>query len=342
VSEEIVSIPFDPVPVLESLHAYSRKLLFLDQNYWRGLIADGTPAWQTLRKRLQDLVSGGQLLVPVTTSNLVELSKLTDAGQLQDIATLMNDLSRSVVLVDSRVRLAREMAFFIRNHRAPPGFAARRRQHALSIWPALSGPVFLESHPSGRGREIAEAIAPEVFEAMARDGIRLTEPHMGGYPGWLREIDAKYESSMNDLRARNASLPRRSFEVQVRDEAAAQLAAGPTSFKALRREVGDELLARFTAAFPTDEGKRAAYMAGCPTLFTAAHVHAAYLEHPKRFLRSDAYDMENLITAAPYTDVAALDGHTRHIGSVRLQLDSTFGSRFASSPTEILDLMSGY
>ena len=69
------------------------------------------------------------------------------------------------------------------------------------------------------------------------------------------------------------------------------------------------------AAFPTAESKIKAYLAGCPTLLTASQVYAAYFEHGKPYLRSDDYDMENLITAAPYADVAAFDKHTRHIGS---------------------------
>lgn len=338
-TDDSVHIQFDPDPTLEALHAHTRKLVFLDQSYWRNLVSTPGAVWATLRARLEASVTRGDLLVPVTSSNLIELSKLTDPAQLRDIAAIMNDLSRSVVFVDTRVRLAREMAFLIRNHRGPFAFSNRRRKHALSIWPATSGPVSLESHPSELGREVAQDIAPAVFQQMIADGIRLTEPHMGGYPDWLRRIDEDYETGMNDIRSRNAAARNLSFEARVREEAAALLKTEPTSFKALRAELGDEVLARFAAAYPTDERKRALYLSGCPTLYTSAHVHAAYLEHGKNYLRSDAYDMENLITAAPYSDIAAFDGHTRHIGSTRLRLDATFNCKFAANPKEILEGM---
>jgi hypothetical protein len=330
-----LTITFDPTPHLDSLDTDRRRLLFLDQSYWLDLVDAPTSDWIELREALNAEVEGGRLLVPVTSWNLMEAAKLRNEQQLTSLSEIMNTLSRNVVFVDSGVRLRREISYFIRNHRAGVTVAQRRRRHALSVWPAMSGELSLESHPSEEGRAIAEAIAPEVFEEMTRQGIRLVEPTMGGYPEWLKEGDVKYEEGM-------ARIPRglppgaHAFRDQVEEEAAFLLLNSGFSASELEHEIGSELMASFIATYPTDATKRDAYLVACPTLYASAHIHAAYRQHGGPYRASDFFDISNLVLAVPYADLVTFDAHATHIARNRLKLDERFGCQFLTGPGSIL------
>jgi hypothetical protein len=335
-----ISIPFDPRPFLDALDPGRRRLLFLDQSYWLDLVRPPSSEWRALRTSLENEVEGGRLLVPVTHANLLEAAKLRDGSQLAAVASLMNSLSRNVVFVDTRIRLRREIKYFLRNSRSGVAVSQRRWQHALSIWPAFGGDLSLESHPSPEGRAVAEAIAPAAFDQLAREGIRLVESHMGGYSEWLKASDVMYEARMADLKARIGK-GERPLQRQVELEAANLLEHSGFSPFELAKEIGHETMARFAAAHSTPEAKRAAYLAACPTLYASAHVLAAYLEHDKEYGRSDFFDVENLIVAVPYAHLVTFDGHATHIARNRLHLHERFGCRFLSGPSDVLQAICG-
>lgn len=126
------------------------------------------------------------------------------------------------------------------------------------------------------------------------------------------------------------------FAVQLREEADSILRRLGESRPNLR-SLGDELMARFVARYPTDEARIAFHVTHVPTLFVAAAVRAAYLENGKTFKPNDFFDMENLIVAAPYAPVAAVDKTTCHIGAVRLKLEERFPIRIVSKPEHLLE-----
>jgi hypothetical protein len=332
---EPLRISFDPRPYLDELDVGRRRVVFLDLNFWLNLTDRPSPIWLEIENVLRAGVESGRMIVPVTSWNLIELSKLRNLDQGGTCIDLVCDLSRSVVFRDRASRIRDEVRFVLRNHRTPPGMNEMRWWFGLTIWPAMHGDVELVSHPSPLGREVLGTLGAEILDAMARSGLRTCEPEMLGKAAELAPHGDRWEESMAELRR---DRPGRSvnFEAQIREEADGILLRLGESRLNLR-SLGDELMARFVARYPTDGARIDFYVAHVPTLFVTAAVHAAYLESGKNYTRNDFFDIENLITAAPYAHVAAVDKTMRHIGAERLKLGERFPVRIVSTPESLLE-----
>lgn len=320
---------------MEKLKVGERTIIFLDQSYWMNLAEAKAGPWLELRAELKRSVASGRLLVPVTTPNLLELMKLTDLEQGAGCAALMNELSQNVVFHGQQARLGRELRFLIRNHRDRPTFRDTPWWFGFSMFPAMSGDPELVSHPSEKGREIASAIAPEVFETMWSEGIRRVEPALGGYPDWLRVLDEAYETKMASLRARLGQGAAKYADLFM-EELIAVLNTSALDYGELRRDLGDEILASFFAKYRTDDEKRFFYAAGSRTLFAAAATHAAYVVGGKTYRRNDLYDLENLITAVSYANMAAVDKGMYHV-AVSRKLGEIHGTTVVKKCEDLLE-----
>jgi hypothetical protein len=325
---------FDPRPYLDELNVGRRKVVFLDLNFWLNLTDRLSPIWLEIENVLRAGVESGRVIVPVTSWNLIELSKLRNLEQGGACLDLVCDLSRNVVFRDRASRIGDEVRFVLRNHRSPPRMNETRWWFGLTIWPAMHGEVELVSHPSPLGREVLETLGAGMLDAMARSGLRTCESKMLGGAAQLEPYGDRWEESMAELRR---DRPRGSvnFETQLREEADATLRHLGESRLNLR-SLGDELMARFVARYPTDEARIVFHVAHVPSLFVTAAVHAAYVESGKNYTRNDFFDIENLIAAAPYAHVAAVDKTMRHIGAERLKLGERFPIRIVSTPEHLL------
>lgn len=85
---------------------------------------------------------------------------------------LVCELSRNVVFRDRRSRISDEVRYVVRNHHTPPAMHEMPWWVGLTIWPAMHGEIELVSHPSPFGREVLEKMGPEIFDEMARNGLR--------------------------------------------------------------------------------------------------------------------------------------------------------------------------
>jgi hypothetical protein len=332
---EPLRLPVDPRPYLEANRVGQRRRIFLDQSYWLNLIKRPVPVWREIEEALRAGVTQGWLLVPVTGWNLLELSKLRDKEQGQQCIALMSELSKSVVFRDRDVRIKDELAYAVRNHERPPAMRQVPWWFGFSMYPGMYGDVELVSHPSAQGRQILERLGAELIEEMVLKGLLTVEPRMLGYPEFLKKSEDEYERRMAEFRKQEPG-KRLRYREQFRKEQAAivdRLARDGVDF---REVLGDELLARFAARYPTDPDRRAFHIDHVPTLFLSIAVLTAWVESGATYERNDFFDIENLITAIPYAHIAAVDKMMRHVAVERLKLEEQFSIRVVDKPDDLL------
>jgi hypothetical protein len=100
----------------ESLNG--KKLVYLDTKYWiilreAATNADGDPANATLLDMLRRKVALGTLLCPISASTFVELMKQTDTTSRLATATLIDELSHGVCLIEEERRVSTEISYFL-------------------------------------------------------------------------------------------------------------------------------------------------------------------------------------------------------------------------------------
>jgi hypothetical protein len=100
--------------------AVTRKtVVYLDTNYWICLrqAAQGAPnadsAYATLLEWLRKAVAAGMLVCPISASTFLELMKQADPVSRLSTASLINELSEGVALIEEQERFETEIAYFI-------------------------------------------------------------------------------------------------------------------------------------------------------------------------------------------------------------------------------------
>lgn len=85
----------------------------------------------------------------------------------------------------------------------------------------------------------------------------------------------------------------------------------------------------------SDDEKREMLRA-CPTFWCRYKLLAATRSHKKTLKENDLWDLQQVLSAAPYVDCLACDRGTRHICTRLVRLEEKYGTKIVSKPDEIL------
>ena len=132
-----------------------KKLIYLDTNYWITLheAAEKTDVEAIefrLLRALRNGVATGLVLCPISANIFIELMKQTDARSRQAKASLIDELSQGVALMDEEERVSLEVSYFIQSKL--PGESLYPLEHL--VWCKL-GYVFGIQHPTNTAFEPA-------------------------------------------------------------------------------------------------------------------------------------------------------------------------------------------
>jgi len=98
VSNPNLSVKFDRLEWLERTESLKPRILFLDLNYWIRLSEGQDEIYREMRNLLYKAVEKRQLICPVSLSLLMEFQKRPASNKREDIAQLMDRLSRKLSL----------------------------------------------------------------------------------------------------------------------------------------------------------------------------------------------------------------------------------------------------
>jgi hypothetical protein len=146
----------------ESLSA--KKLIYLDTNYWITLHEAAEKAGADaiefrLLSALRTAVAAGLVLCPISANTFIELMKQTDARSRHAMASLIDELSQGVALMDEEERVGLEVSFFIQSKL--PGQSLYPLDQL--VWCKL-GYVFGIQHPTNTAFEPAtETLVQKAF-----------------------------------------------------------------------------------------------------------------------------------------------------------------------------------
>ena len=137
----------------------SKKLVYFDTKYWITLQeaaqnSENQPTEAALLTALRTGVANGRILCPISASNFIELMKQTDAVSRQSMASLIDELSQGVALVDEEERIGSEVSYFIRSK--IPGESLYPLE--LRMWCKLSY-IFGIQHPTNTPFESSTELA---------------------------------------------------------------------------------------------------------------------------------------------------------------------------------------
>jgi hypothetical protein len=142
----------------------TKKLIYLDTNYWITLHeaaqkTDSEAIEFRLLRALRNGVATGLILCPISANTFIELMKQTDARSRYAVASLIDELSQGVALMDEEERVNLEVSYFIQSKLS--GASLYAPEHLA--WCKL-GYVFGIQHPTNTAFEPAvETVVQKAF-----------------------------------------------------------------------------------------------------------------------------------------------------------------------------------
>ena len=84
------------------------------------------------------------------------------------------------------------------------------------------------------------------------------------------------------------------------------------------------------------DGEKREMLKACPIFWCRYKLLAAIRAHKKTLKENDLWDLQHVLSAAPYVDCLACDGGTRHICTQLVRVDEKYETKIVSKPGEIL------
>ena len=176
------------------------KIVYLDQNKWIDLARavkapDDFPEHHAVLEKLVEGSKAGELLVPLTQSNIYETHKISDRARRHDLAFAQATLSQGRVFRGRSKRLEIEATDVMRRAFGLEPLA--RKPHWF-----LSN-VFFEATIEWEVDGLGGKVSPRVFEAIQRDPPRFLYDYLMNTPEDVRQAAVrKFSEGSEKLRQR--------------------------------------------------------------------------------------------------------------------------------------------
>lgn len=317
---------FDRELALRTGDFLSRKLLFLDLNFWIDFGDRKTAELRHLADILLHLVQAGKLLCPVSISLLLETLKLQPPSRRSTLYALMDRLSLRLTL---RLHTA---VFRDEFRRVMQGEETDRSVAYTHVIDALLDSPHI-AVPDGWAK-------PQAEDFLKQFGVRLSTLTIAECMEMVDE--AKSQDILSQLRSNLMELARESSKWDADNKVSRdrlekwEFAATIRSFipevaRVLLTLQDDTLLPVKEAS---DQEKRD-LLNSCPTFWSEHKVLAALRATHKPLTENDFWDVQHIASAVPYVDCLACDRFTRNVVAEVARADRQFGTTIARNSSEV-------
>jgi hypothetical protein len=332
-----MNIDFNREYYLTEHQLNARKIIFLDFNFWLGLLWGKSHLFKALCKIIADGVDQNRLVIPISLANFWELLKQKDKSQLHECSLLMDKLSKRIVFRDYHRAILDELVFLYQNDRKGLSFQDFPVEIGFTLLPEILGDAALSWREPESAREIHRQMAKMIFNKLIDQDVYYFASILDKEERKIR-VMKRHSDYERNMKQTLSMLDRDSFsfEEQINREIDAIMEGCGSRIDAKMKRVDPSVKIKFLSRHDFQTLRRY-YFEKCPTLHSAALIFAAYVEHAKTYRQNDFYDVENLSSVCPYSDIVAIDKHMRHIASNRLKLDIKLNTIIVSTPADLLD-----
>lgn len=326
--QEGISYSFNRLGWLRKTRYLLRPILFLDLNHWINLAEKQDKVYRELSETLHEAVDAGKLVCPVSPSLLMEVEKRPLSDKRDRYCQLMDRLS-------GKLSLRNELVVFAEEFRARGLDQQIERQIAYSFFiDAMSTGSRLE-FPEGWTEESAEQAAKLSFDRITSTSISqavnmFTEEQRDHNISILRNGWSQLAQQAGEWREQNEEVSAREIE---RAEFASTVDALVPHLAPFFVKADRSVLMKLSLM--SDDEKREMLMA-CPTFWCRYKLLAAIRAHKKTLKENDLWDLQHVLSAAPYVDCLACDRGTWHMCTQLVRLDEKYETKIISKPDEIL------
>ncbi len=340
-----------------TLQVYKRPtVVYLDQNFWIDLSRArlGLPVADEFRVAFQLLAKGvadGRLVVPLSSTHYLELSKVTDVGRRHEVATTMAELSKYRTMADLHSLLRYEFRSALAAHLgyAPPaplavfGYGASFAFGQGVGWYRVTGdPETLDRIRKERGQDYVDRLEVQQNARAQFRFLRGPSPH--DEPA-LRLYGYRPEAvfAVAEERARREAALAAKLTPHQRSHQLPDIVAA----RELIHEFGDNLttvLAEYHWTWDDffERGKEWAhqFLSRVPT----AHVWlslkiANHRNRDKPWVVNDVHDIDGLSRAVPYCDVVAAEKHAYALLRA-LKLNARYSTHVVRGASQLVSVLS--
>lgn len=317
----------------------AKKIIFMDFNFWINILQRKSQLCKALYNIIADGVDQNRLVVPISLANFWELLKQKDKSQLHECSLLMDKLSKRIVFRDYHRAIVDELVFLYQNDKNGLSFRDFPVEIGFTLLPEILGDAALSWREPELAREIHRQMAKTIFNKLIDQDVYYFASVLDKEERRTRVMKrhSDYERNMKQTFCR-LNRDSFSFEEQINREINEIMEGCRSRIDAKMKKVDSSVKIKSLSKHDFQTLRRY-YFEKCPTLHASALIFAAYVEHAKTYRQNDFYDIENLVTVCPYSDLVAVDKHMRHIASNRLKLDTKLNTTIVSTPTDLLQAL---
>jgi hypothetical protein len=319
---------FDRLGWLESGGYLSRKLLFLDLNFWIRLSNPRTSLHKELKKLIADMVEAGKLLCPVSASLLMELAKRPRDTDREGHSQLMDTFSKGVSL-----RMVHE-TFREEFKAALQGSQVERQAVYSHFFDACSKEIIF---PASEGS--AESEVKRTLDAVLAN-------YMFNYLTTM-SITKFMNEWMKDATQTIVAHLRQGFEEKSQEEGkwrqqnvVTSKAVEPAEFWGTLQELSTEIQHVLQTIDPklsrNLESRLIIILDSCPSFWCHYKIMSKLRLDRPAVEENDIWDFLHVSLAVPYVDCLACDKATRHLCSNVLGMNKKYGTQILSGEYELL------
>lgn len=327
--QRTISYDFDRLGWLQRSGYLTRRILFLDLNYWISLYEERNDVYRELSKALHEEVDAGRLICPVSPSLLMEVQKRPRDERRYGYCQLMDRLS-------GRLSLRVGPAIFAEEFRALALGLTIEREVAYSFFLDAMSSGWRLNFPEGWTRQSSQQAARLAFDQFTSMSIPVavnipTDEQREQNITYLREGWSRLAQQAGEWREQNEEVSAR--EIEQAEFASTVQSLVPHAASFLLTEADRSVLTRLNSM--SDDDKRE-MLEACPTFWCEYKVLAAVRSSRRTVGENDLWDLQHVASAAPYVDCLACDRGTRHICAQLVRMDEKYGTRIVARPDEIL------
>lgn len=304
------------------------RLVYLDLNHWISLAQANTghPQGASFRETLEACKAAkasGVALFPLSAAHYIEMYKIKDPRQRQDLAAVMEELSGFAALVSLLVVRVAEVRATLDTVAGSEASPERVNLLGFGIGPALGMRGGLRMHDA-EGRDTTDQLSADQRAALTDAGFQLERASLAGPPD--EEVAALVEKGYDPLAAIKVAQDRAQQEedLRLRLDYDSRWRRGRLRDVVAARELRFELFDIVEAALRPrgltwddaigDRQSFRRFMGGMPssdvaiTLKTERHRNATL-----RWTANDINDIDALSLAVPYCDVVVTEKFAHHV-----------------------------
>lgn len=317
---------------LENTDLLKRKVVFLDLNFWINLSRPARDVDTQLLACLLNLVDDKKVICPVSPSIVLELSKQPKSAKREACETLMDSLSKGLSLRHSSLTFKDEF-------RRRLQIQALEREIAYSNVYFSFGDFFLNAPSDTWTPEKLDTVASQLFELTANSPVSTflrTERFEAIREQQIENLHAGWEQLFQEEEAAKRQKKFTTQEIEEAEFAGAVMSVVDEMTQVIM-SLRPEALHRYQG-LGREEARR--ILMDCPSFWCDYHMIAGLRSNRAntRLKVNDAWDLQHVVSAAPYVDCLTCDKATHGICmDSRINLECKYGVRIISGSQGLLD-----